>query len=338
MSLGLIHLALSALVGWGPAEFHDPLYGEKLDQLRSHLARAPKGTPLVLVLGSSRALTGLNARRLEQRLAETRRRPVVVYNFAVPGGGPVTELLLLRRLLDAGIRPDTLILETSPTFFAEVAVPDNLTWLESHGIGLGERNWLESYGPLADPRSVTTTSGVLVPWYRHRFALVRWVARGFMPSIPWGVLSSWFDEHGWEPIGGDRRSDQMYAQFVAAERGALGPYFQNSRLAPASRRVFQDLLTLLDSQQIRTVLALFPEGSDLRRWCPAEFRARVMAALGSVGREREVTIVDGHDWLSDDDFFDPIHLIASGADRFTDRLAGLTAFSDIRAPLAFRRR
>ncbi|HQU41713.1 MAG TPA: DUF1574 family protein [Pirellulales bacterium] len=328
----MIHLALSALVGWGPAEFHDPLYGAKLDQLRGRIANAPEGTPLVLVLGSSRALTGLNARRLEQRLAETQRRPVVVYNVAVPGGGPVTELLLLRRLLDAGIRPDTLILETSPTFFAEIAVPDNLTWLESHGIGLGERNWLASYGPLPDPQSVTTTSGVLVPWYRHRFALVRRVAPGWMPGIPWGVLSSWFDDHGWEPIGGDRRSDEMYAQFVAAERGAFGPYFHDSHLAPASRRVFEDLLTLLDSQGIRTVLALFPEGSDLRQWCPDEFRRRVMDALGNAGREHEVVIIDGHDWLSDKDFFDPIHVVAPGADRFTDRLAGLMAGCELASP------
>jgi hypothetical protein len=126
LTLGLIHLGLTALVGWGPAEFHDPLYGEKLEQLRGRLARAPAGSRLVLVLGSSRALTGLNAQLLERRWTETARQGVVIYNFAVPGGGPVTELLLLHRLLADGVCPDLLILEVWPAFFAETAVASNI--------------------------------------------------------------------------------------------------------------------------------------------------------------------------------------------------------------------
>src|SRR5579863_4716228 len=168
IALGSIHLGLTALVGWGPAEFHDPLYGEKLQRLRGRMARAEEGTELVLVLGSSRALTGLNAELLQRRLAETGHRPAVIYNFAVPGGGPVTELLLLHRLLEDGVRPDLLVLEMWPAFFAESAVSGNLEWLESHGIGIAERSWLATYGPLADPRSVTTVGGMVVPWYRHR--------------------------------------------------------------------------------------------------------------------------------------------------------------------------
>lgn len=328
----LLHCGLSVLVGWGPPEFHDPLYGEKLDQLRSRIAEAPKDASLILVLGSSRALTGLNARLLEQRLAE--RQAAVVYNFAVPGGGPVTELLLLRRLLDAGIRPDTLILEMSPTFFAGPAVPENLKWLESHGIGLAERRWLAAYGPLADPHSVTTTSGMLLPWYRHRFALIRATARGFMPTIPWGVLSPWFDDAGWEPIAAESRNEAMYAQFVAGEREALAPYFKQAGLAPASCRIIDDLLTELSTQHIRTVLTVFPEASDLRGWCPDEFRRRVTEALQTAAEKHDFDLVDGHGWLADDDFFDPIHVISRGASRFTDRLAG----SMFNLELASRRR
>jgi len=50
LTLGLIHVGLTALVGWGPAEFHDPLYGEKLQQLRGRLAQASAGSRLVVVL------------------------------------------------------------------------------------------------------------------------------------------------------------------------------------------------------------------------------------------------------------------------------------------------
>ncbi|HEV3339378.1 MAG TPA: DUF1574 family protein [Pirellulales bacterium] len=320
--LGLIHAGLSALVGWGPAEFHDPLYGEKLAQLRGRVSRAEAGTQLVVVLGSSRALTGLNAQLLERRLSEI-RRPAVIYNFAVPGGGPVTELLLLHRLLEDGVQPDLLILEMWPAFFAETAVSGNLQWLESHGIGLEERNWLATYGPLADPRSVTTMGGMVVPWYRHRFALLRRFARKLMPSIPWGVRSAWFDEAGWEPIGGERPSQEVYAQLVTADRQAVLPYFQTDRLAPASCRVVKDILTLARQHQIHVVLTLFPEASDLRQWCPDEYRGRMMTALEAASRERDFDLIDGHDWLPDEDFFDPVHVMAAGADNFTDRFAQL---------------
>jgi hypothetical protein len=332
VTLGLIHFGLTALVGWGPAEFHDPLYGEKLGQLRRNVARAPAGTPLVLVFGSSRAMTGLNARLLQQRLTESERRPVVVYNFAVPGGGPVTELLLLRRLLDDGVRPDTLVLEMWPSFFAEQAVRHNLIWLESHGIGLKERNWLAAYGPLADPRSVTTTGGLLVPWYRHRFALLRRFARGLMPNIPWGVLSPKFDEAGWEPIGGPHPGNEVYSYYVEAEKPAVSAYLQGGPLAPVSCRIVQEILASARSQRIRVVLTLFPDASDLREWCPDEYRRSVMTFLETACREHDQTLVDGHDWLPDEDFFDPVHLISSGADHFTDRLAGVMTGLDAESP------
>ncbi|HWB11335.1 MAG TPA: DUF1574 family protein [Pirellulales bacterium] len=321
LASGLIHVGLSALVGWGPAEFHDPLYGEKLAQLRGRMARAETGARLVVVLGSSRALTGLNAQLLEHRLTESVDHPLVIYNFAVPGGGPVTELLLLHRLLEDGVRPDWLILEMWAPFFAETAVSGNLEWLESHGIGIQERSWLATYGPLADPRSVTTVGGTLVPWYRHRFALLRRFARRLMPSIPWGVRSPRFDEGGWEAIGGERPEPELYARLVEIDRSAIEPFFQADRLAPASRRVVGDLLALTKRHGIRVVLTLFPEASDLRGWCPDDYRDRVMADLQAACREHDFDLIDGHDWLPDEQFFDPVHVMAAGANDFTDRFA-----------------
>lgn len=321
LALGLIHFGLTALVCWGPAEFHDPLYGEKLQRLRARMERAPEGTPLVLVLGSSRALTGLNAQLLEKRLTESGRRPAVIYNFAVPGGGPVTELLLLHRLLDDGVRPDLLILEMWPVFFAETAIAGNLEWLESHGIGLAERNWLATYGPLANPRSVTTISGMVVPWYRHRFALLRCFARRMMPRIPWGVLSAEFDEAGWEAIAGERPKPEVYSRLVEADKKAIEPFFQTDRLSPASCRVVNDLLKVTERHGIRVVLTMFPEASDLRAWCPDDYRSRVMTALQASCQEHGLDLIDGHDWLPDEQFFDPVHVMASGANDFTDQFA-----------------
>jgi hypothetical protein len=332
LAFGTIHIGLTALCGWGPAEFHDPLYGEKLSQLRRRIKRAPAGTPLAVVLGSSRAMTGLNAQLLERRLNEARRRPTVVYNFAVPGGGPVTELLLLRRLLDDGIRPDTLLLEMWPCFFAEQAVPHNLIWLESHGLGLKERNWIGEYGPLADPRSVTTTSGLLAPWYRHRFALLRRFARGLMPNIHWGVMSPLFDDAGWEPIGGQHPSDDTYSHYVETEKPTVSAYLEPKPLSSATCRVINDIFAVTKEHQIRVVLTLFPEARDLRDWCSEKHRSNIMGFLEQAGRDYDLTLIDGHDWLHDEDFFDPVHVLATGADHFTDHFAGMMTGQDTRRP------
>lgn len=333
LAFGTIHVGLTAVCGWGPAEFHDPLYGEKLSQLRRRMAAAPAGTPLFVVLGSSRAMTGLNARLLERHLNETKSRLAVVYNFAVPGGGPVTELLLLRRLLDDGIRPDTILLEMWPCFFAEQAVPHNLIWLESHGLGLKERGWIGEYGPLADPRSVTTTGGLYVPWYRHRFALLRRFARGLMPNIHWGVMSPLFDDAGWEPIGGQHPSDETYSHYVEIEKPSVSAYLEPRPLSSATCRVVNDFFALTKEHRIRVVLTLFPDASDLRGWCSDEHRRNVMNFLEQAGHDFDLTLIDGHEWLHDEDFFDPVHVLATGADHFTDRFANILTRLD-RGPAA----
>jgi hypothetical protein len=162
---------------------------------------------------------------------------------------------------------------------------------------------------------------MVVPWYLHRFALLRRFARRLMPRIPWGVLSAEFDEAGWEPIAGERPQPQVYARLVEADKRAIEPFFQTDRLAPASYRVVDDLLALTERHGIHVVLTLFPEASDLRGWCPDEYRGRMMAALETACREHNLDLIDGHDWLPDEQFFDPVHVMASGANDFTDQFA-----------------
>ena len=68
-------------------------------------------TPTIVMVGSSRVEYGFLGRTLEQQLARTRGPLVAAFNFGMAGAGPVTEHLVVRRLLAAGIRPDLLLLE-----------------------------------------------------------------------------------------------------------------------------------------------------------------------------------------------------------------------------------
>src|SRR5439155_24598779 len=45
-------------------------------------------------------------------------RPILPFNYSHTGAGPLLELVTVRRLLDAGIRPDWLVIEVMPAYLA----------------------------------------------------------------------------------------------------------------------------------------------------------------------------------------------------------------------------
>ena len=85
--------------------------------LRQRLAESP-GRPLVIALGSSRAANGISPANFVDWEPRNGPRPVF-FNFATLGGGPIRELLTLRRLLAHGIRPDWVVAEVWPAFWLD---------------------------------------------------------------------------------------------------------------------------------------------------------------------------------------------------------------------------
>ncbi|HXT58105.1 MAG TPA: DUF1574 family protein, partial [Pirellulales bacterium] len=109
-----MQLALAVAIDqWAP-ELRDPEFGQKLARLRSLCAEFPD-RPLVLVLGSSRSDYGVCPGAIE-RAWTSQRENIVVFNFAVMGGGPVTELVLFHELLAEGVRPSCVLIEVNPLF------------------------------------------------------------------------------------------------------------------------------------------------------------------------------------------------------------------------------
>src|SRR5262245_57394681 len=114
---------LSGLAAFrGLGELRDPQYACKADKLARLLDRPGPRPFTVVMLGSSRTAFGLDAGRLERPCADGGARPPVgpllVFNFGIPGAGPLTELLTLRRLLAGGTRPDHVLIEVLPPLLA----------------------------------------------------------------------------------------------------------------------------------------------------------------------------------------------------------------------------
>src|SRR4051794_14882990 len=85
----------AAIEGWLP-QLRDPYFAYRAARLAPRVA-GPHRPFTILVLGSSRVQDGLVAGDLEVPLARRLGRPVVVFNFGIPGAGPITHLLNLKR-------------------------------------------------------------------------------------------------------------------------------------------------------------------------------------------------------------------------------------------------
>src|SRR5436309_4680728 len=111
----LCQLVLAVVIDTELSAVRDPEFEARLERLRARQAETP-GRPLVLVLGSSRTGYGLDARRLSEAKDGS---GALVFNFGISGSGPLFQLVNLRRLFDAGVRPDLLYVEVMPALLAD---------------------------------------------------------------------------------------------------------------------------------------------------------------------------------------------------------------------------
>src|SRR5262249_38729007 len=165
-----------AIPRWLP-ELRDPAYAYKARRLLRRAAAGPRQPLTVVMLGTSRTAYGLDGKRLEGRYAADLGRPVVVFNLGIPGGGAVTELITLRRLLAAGLRPDHLLVEVIPAFLAgQPGAPREVQRLAPARLGAGELRLVRRFGMRAEALYRPWCESWLVPWYAQRFNIVSRVA------------------------------------------------------------------------------------------------------------------------------------------------------------------
>jgi hypothetical protein len=294
----------------------DPEFGYKLDALRKSRAEEPD-RPLLLLLGTSRTGQGIRPGAIPDLRTPDGRTPLV-FNFSQVGSGALAELVTLRRLLDAGIRPNWLAIEILPALLGRaVDVFDA-------GTGVCRLNWrdVQQLSPYAaDPMMLKRRwcKDQLSPWYAHRFSILNHYVSDF---LPWRLrLDHWkqLDRWGWSDIGQD---DQPLVMVAAALEVTRMTYYQDLhslRISSMEDHALRDLLTLCRKEDIPTVLYLMPEGSLFRGWYAPEVNSRINDYLIAMSREYSVPIVDLRLWMEDKYFGDSHHLYRAGASLFTRR-------------------
>jgi hypothetical protein len=311
-AFAVLQLALAAALERHVPELRDPEYGHKLARLRVLLVEQP-ARPLTLVLGSSRAATGLRPDALPADYGPT-------FNFAVAGAGPLITLLQLRRLLGEGIRPTRVVVEVMPPLLhqpgpiaeANRLPPDRLAW--------SDLSVLRPYWARPDAACLGWAAGRAVPWFTNRFSLLSCVAPRW---LPWAVRQdrwSRLDRHGWMPYPFESVSPERYRHGLEHARREYAPCFHQFRISPDADRALRELLDLCRREGMPVLLLTMPESAAFRDCYPSAASVEIRSYLGRLTREYGVPWIDARAWLADDRFSDGHHLLPSGATEFTERL------------------
>jgi hypothetical protein len=290
----------------------------KWPALQNLVARDPE-QPLVLMLGSSRTCWAFKASSL-QGMPGPDQRPLRVYNFGVPATGPIHELLYLQDMLAEGIRPRLLLVEFLPPL---LCVPQRGSLSEENMKGfawVSGRNFVRLLPYLSRPgrRGREWLQARIAPWYAFRREIQcdaqKW-ALGIPSPSPHAL-----DGSGWH---------LMYpAPFPASERARLvemahqgfSPSLSNFHLSDKASQALRELFKLCRREHIPAALVVMPESSEFRSWYSAEARSLTRGLLTELSRTYDAPIIDAEEWLADEDFEDGQHVLAHGAEVFTNRL------------------
>jgi hypothetical protein len=310
-------IVVQVLLGVGVDRFwlrvRDPEYALRLSRLTDRVAEAPS-RPLVLILGSSRTGTGLKAGDLNQ---SSNGNAPLVFNFAIPGSGPMFQQLVLRRLLAEGFRPAHVVLEVLPISMSRRGgTPQEENQLDSARLDAAEVARVYPY------------------YYRPYRLLVRWGMARLLPSDRHQAElcdAIGLDGEGWnrgsaaaslDGFGSRCPSNTPLApdQLAANVRFALNQYdkaLNDSTLADGPLRAFKELLAVCRQAAIPTAVVMPPEGSAFRAR-EAQFTA-IEAEIQLAARQSGARLYDARTWVADGGFRDGHHLSAEGAAIYTQR-------------------
>lgn len=309
-------LALAWALTVGTFQWHDPLYHLQAERYRTQRTQFALHQPeQVLLLGSSRVLFGVQSAALNSTLPRMVGRPLRVFNFGIPGAGPLTQNVYLRRLLAEGLRPQWLLLEVMPPMLADRPQPAETRWLSADRLRADELKELRHSGWSLAP--APTADWLPLVQYRHE--LLRAWAPAYLPAER-QIMPQGLDATG---AGRNTQPAPTPTGYRIGLRNARAQYaevFADYAPGGAAAAVLHDTVQLAQRHGIPVALLVCPEANDFRAWYGDAGNARWQRWLAEVSTAWQVPVVDGREWVADCGFVDGHHLLGNGADVFTTRL------------------
>jgi hypothetical protein len=310
----------------------DPEIGRRLTRYRDRVAEHPT-RPVVAFLGSSRVSLGVRPAAWEEVKPEDDSAPIFS-NLAVVGGGPVTQVMVLRRLLESSPTPDALVLEYWPPFlrgdrqFAEEARMDPLRF------GPEDESFIRDYFQDPPKTFAAMETARRNPYYSYRHRLIAQINPRYLKwnqrlDYAWDRMDEW----GWIPgVADDPEGSTNRVERMKICRPFYRDQFDNFAIHPLAERAFVELITLARSRGIAVGLLFMPESAEFRAWYSASAEKQTQAYLERLCREQNVPVINARLWMPDDATCDGFHMFRGTAATFTQRLgpAVMQMFPDLK--------
>lgn len=301
---------------WLPV-LRDPYYGNKVNRLRRRLEQAPADSQCLVVLGSSRVLHGFKWDVLEEAVGP--EKPMVAFNFGIPGAGPMTQYLTLQRLLADGVRPDRVLIEVLPVML-DKREDTRKEWVPADWLSRRDLTIMRQAGLPTERLQQEYRTWWAVPTYTHRFVILAGVFPGLV-SAKLGIMAGFqCDAGGYHPIM-DAPAEARQRRFDS-ESSLYRPRLQDLRLGSAHCHALTLLLELCRREGIEADLLLMPEARPFRDLYSSASEESIDELLRALRRRFGVRVIDARDWVTSGGFIDGHHLIDKGARHFSRRLAG----------------
>ncbi len=297
-------------------DFWDPTYVQKMELLKARLAEYP-GRPLWLVLGSSHVHDALAPEALPEKINDG--KSPLLFNFGSSGADLFYQLVCLRRLLAEGIKPGRVGLEFDPMLngdYSEFAGNPAL-------IPRARRDELDDF--LANSKDPAALRGTWLdsrwnPFFEYGMrapgqALVLRLVP-FLSRLEDRPGSKW----GWYQVAAPHPSKEKFEAMLPKKES---PDVIRPPLMPNADRALRGMIALCEQKGIAVFLLRTPEAEGARESHSPKSETDVQQYLDALARDHHVQIIDTRAWMTDDEFFDPHHLDATGAVRFTQKLAGI---------------
>ena len=307
-------LILSVLINGPLDRLRDPEFAARRDRLVIQQSEHPT-RPLILVLGSSRAVEGIRPDAINQPSGP------LLLNGGLIGSGPMLELIAYRRLKAAGLKPAAVLLEYWPPLlrgenhaeYGRIDLPR-----------LAPRDLRVVWEYFPDPVSVTryVLEGQLWPAWRYRHRFVAAVRPKWVPNSSHDQrFANGIDAWGWWPGMREQDIEEHRRTKGFDHYKAFAPMLDHFRVGEKANRAIRDLLCECRDDGVAVAMIVMPEGKRFRDLYTPEADREWQTHLNQLSAEFELPVLNTRTW---DEFApempDHVHLIQEGATRFTRRL------------------
>jgi len=247
---------------------------------------------------------------------------LLVFNFGQSGSPPLKVLLTLERLLDAGIHPSAVMLETLPIWLVADGPAERIFRDAEARLSAGDLRRLAPYSADRSTLSRHWLEARIAPWSAHRVVLMshwlpRWLKWGDRIDPQWEGMRP----DGFVPYPNQFATSEFRAIATAHARDEHAGSFAGYAFGESSVRALRDLVDRCRRERIDLIWVEPPVSPMFRGWFTpgvwdgGDERLRLLAA--DLGVEFAPPI----EGLDEAHFIDGHHLLSESAVIYSRRLA-----------------